>query len=167
MAVFLLLTIFIITLIIAASCAVKPHPNEKRIEGKWKPLKIERIVDSSAIQAAAHAGGTNPPKESKTGKPTRSGGDPKRAANAERLYQTEMRSTLEIFPDKTAIKSYPGKDIKLTWKMKSNGTRLVAKNPENKAKFVIDIEDISDTKIIVIEHAQIGDIRITYAKIQQ
>jgi len=51
-----------------------------------------------------------------------------------------------------------------TWKMKGNGTRIIAKNVEDKTKFVLDILEISMDQIVVVEHAPVGDVRITYER---
>ena len=46
------ISLFAIVLFAVTSCAIAPHPNEKIIIGIWKPARVEKIVDSSALQAA-------------------------------------------------------------------------------------------------------------------
>ncbi|MEI6681121.1 MAG: hypothetical protein WCO44_00760 [Bacteroidota bacterium] len=164
------LSLVAIALFLMTACAVVPHPNEKIIVGLWKPVKVERVIDSSALLAAhPHAGDTTakaavPGKPGAPGKAGEAGAAARRGANLEHLQQIEMRATLEIFANKTAIKHYPGKPLNATWKMKGKGTRIVAKNLATKSKFVIDIEDISQDRLVIMEHAQSVDVRVTYER---
>ncbi len=153
-----------VTVSMITSCGVKIHPNEKIIAGTWGPVKVEKVVDSAALQAAASLAGNATHNQQKSGSPAGEGGTTRKDAALERLVQTELRSTLEIFTNKTAIKNYPGKTMHATWKMKGNGTRIIAKNVEDKTKFVLDILEISMDQIVVVEHAPVGDVRITYER---
>jgi hypothetical protein len=159
-----LLISLMVMVLFMASCAITSHPNEKMIVGKWKPLSVEKVVDSSALQAA----GSMTPAQDK-GK-TKAGTTPGQAApetregGLDRLVQAEMRATLEIFENKTAIKKYPGKPVHATWKMKGNGTKMVGKNIENKMRFVIEILEISKEQVVVIEHLPVGDLKIVYVR---
>jgi hypothetical protein len=155
---------FLIAIGILASCAIAPHPNEKIIVGTWRPVKAEKIVDSSALQAAATLAGNSGQKQSKDGRPAGDGGASRKEATLDRLVQSEMRATMEIFANHTAIKNFPGKPLHATWKMKGKGTRIVAKNVENKMKFTIEILEINKEQIVVIEHAPVGDVKITYER---
>jgi hypothetical protein len=156
------LSLFVIAVFIMTSCAIAPHPNEKIIVGIWKPIKVEKIVDSSALLAAGVTPSDTARKVQKTGKTTGNGDGSRKAAGVDRLVQSEMRATLEVFANKTAIKNYPGKPLHATWKMKGRGTRLVTVNVANKSKFVIDIVEISQDRVVVVEHAPAADIKITY-----
>ena len=153
-----------VLLIVMVSCAATSHPNEKLIIGTWRPVKVEKIVDSSSLQAT----GSNPSDankvKSKAGRPSGEGYDNRSAAAFDKLVQVEMRATLQIFANKTAIKNYAGKPMHATWKMKGNGTRIVAKNVENKMKFVIEILEINKERVVVLEHAPSGDLKITYER---
>jgi hypothetical protein len=153
-----------IAAIVMTSCSLTMHPNEKMIVGTWRPVKVEKVVDSSALQANTAMSDNSKQKAAKQGRPTGEGGVSKKDVSLDRLVQSEMRATMEIFHNKTAIKNYPGKPMHATWKMKGKGTRIVAKNVENKMKFVIDILEISDEQIVVLEHAVIGDVKITYER---
>ena len=153
-----------VSMIVMASCGIAPHPNEKIIIGTWRPVKVEKVVDSSALQAAASMAGTSTPNKSKDGRPAGEGGGARKEAALDRLVQSEMRATLVIYENRTAVKNFPGKPLHATWKMKGKGTRIVAKNVENKMKFVIEILEINKEQIVVIEHAQVGDIKITYQR---
>ena len=155
------IAIFIIT-----SCAIAPHPNEKIIVGTWKPVKVEKIVDSSALQAVTSNPSDTTRKNPKPGRTADAGDGNKKEGTLDRLAQNEMRTTLEIFANKTAIKNYPGKPLHATWKLKSKGTRLVGKNVDNKMKFVIDILEIRNDEVIVMEHAPVGDIKIVYKRLK-
>mgnify|MGYP001216224842 CR=1 FL=1 len=168
--------LFSMALFIVASCAVAPHPNEKIIVGIWRPLKVEKIVDSSAILAAKLGTSDttvikNNPRPGKTavagkvtGKGDGSGNGSRKVATLDRLVQSLTRSTMEIYANKTAVINFPGSPLHATWKMKGKGTRLVAKNVSTKLKFVIEILDISQDEIVVLEHAPVGDVKITYGR---
>jgi hypothetical protein len=159
-------TIFALAVAIVAmtSCGITPHPNEKIIVGIWRPVKVEKVVDSSAIQAAASLAGKQEPKQAKAGMPASEGGASRKEAAFDRLVQSEQRATMEILANHTAIKNYPGKPLQATWKMKGKGTRIVAKGVDNGVKFVIEILEINKEQIVILEHAPIGDIKITYER---
>jgi hypothetical protein len=63
-----------ITVMVATSCAITSHPNEKIIVGLWTPVKVEKIVDSSALLASPAMAGNKEQQQSKTGKPGGEGG---------------------------------------------------------------------------------------------
>lgn len=152
--------------ILMASCAVTSHPNEQILVGTWKPVKVEKIVDSSAFQAyGSKPSGTNQTK-SRNGKVSGTGDAGRLTASLDKQVQVEMHSTLQIFANKTAIKKYGAKIIHATWKLKGNGTRIVAKNVENKMRFVIEILEINKEHVVVIEHASAADIKITYERVE-
>ncbi len=155
---------FTVALFILASCGITSHPNEKIIVGTWRPVKVEKVVDSSALLAAQSASGGAVKPKSKPGGPAGEDNAGKREATLDRLVQSEMRATMEIFANKTAVKNFPGNPLQATWKMKGRGTRIVAKGVENKRKFVIDILDITKERIEVIEHTPVGDIKIIYER---
>ncbi len=157
---------FTVAVIALASCSIMSHPNEKIIIGTWRPVKVEKVVDSAALLAvAAQSGDTLQQQKSKLGgKPAGDGGAAKKEAILERLMQSEMRATMEIFMNKTAVKNYPGKPLHATWKMKGKGTRIIAKNVENKMKFVIEILEINKERIVVIERTRAGDLKIIYER---
>jgi len=141
-----------------------PHPNERTIVGTWIPVSVEKIADSSALQATAAMAPDSTRQKSKTGGAGGDGGAVKKEAALDRLVKSETRATMEIFADHTAIKNFPGKPIHATWKMKGKGSKIVAKNVENKMKFVIEILEINKERIVVIEHAPVGDIKIVYER---
>ena len=157
---------FAIVIFFWTSCAVTSHPNEKLLVGTWRPIKVEKIVDSSALQATGSKPSDSNQTKTKAGKPSGNGNSDRTAASLDRLVQVEMHTTLQIFENKTAIKSYAGKSLNATWKMKGHGTRIVAKNVESKMKIVIEILEISKERIVVIEHAPAGDVKITYERQQ-
>lgn len=148
---------------ILASCAVY-HPNEKIIIGTWRPVTVEKVVDSSALQAEASLKGQPSAQKPGTAGIAGEGSTGRKEAELDRLVQSEKRATMEIFADKTAIKNFPGKPLNATWKMKGKGTRIVAKNLENNMTFTIEILEINKERIVVIEHAPVGDIKITYER---
>ncbi|MCX6277180.1 MAG: hypothetical protein NT004_03665 [Bacteroidetes bacterium] len=155
---------FLIAAVLLASCGVLTHPNEKIIIGTWRPVTVEKVVDSSAIQAEASLKGNTSAQKPGAAKPAGDGAVGRKDSELNRLVQMEQRATMEIFADKTAIKNYPGKPLRATWKMKGKGTRIVAKNLENNMTFTIEILEINKERIVVIEHAPVGDVKITYER---
>ncbi|HNY01733.1 MAG TPA: hypothetical protein PKG48_04060 [Bacteroidales bacterium] len=148
------------------SCGATSHPNEKVIAGKWVPVKVEKINDSPqpAPDATVRPGER---AEQKAGAPNAGAGDggaAKKREALERLAHTEMHAVMEINPDHTAVKNFPGRPLKASWKMKGRGKRIVARNLENKQKFTIDILEVTKERMVVIEHAPVGDLKITYAR---
>lgn len=158
-----IITLFIV-LIFLGSCAVGTHPNERIIIGTWRPVKVEKVVDSSAIEAAASLQTPDQGKKQGDSRAVAGGAVSRTEAELDRLVQLEQRATLEIFPDKTAIKNFPGKPLHATWKMKGKGKKIIARNTENKMTFVIQILEIDKERIVVLEKAPVGDIRITYER---
>ena len=158
-----IITLFIV-LIFLGSCAVGTHPNERIIIGTWRPVKVEKVVDSSAIEAAASMQSTAQGKKQGDSRSVAGGAASRTEAELDRLVQLEQRATMEIFPDKTAIKNFPGKPLHATWKMKGKGKKIIARNTENKMTFVIQILEIDKERIVVLEKAPVGDIRITYER---
>lgn len=161
-----ILTLFTVTalFLFVTACSVKPHPNEKTIIGTWTPVLVEKMVDSAELQAAAQLTGGASRKTGKDGAAAPEGAAGRKDAALDKLVQAEQRATLEILENHTAIKKFPGKPINATWKMKGNGTKIVAKNIENKMKFTIEILEINKERIVVIEHAPVGDVKIVYER---
>lgn len=162
------LTAWLVVLVIMGSCAVS-HPNEKIIVGTWRPVKVEKVVDSSALEAAAALNPTaaSRPAGAKPGeaRPARGGdGGSRKEAELNRLLQLEQRSTMEIYPDKTAVKNFHHKPINATWKMKGKGKKILAKNVETKHTFVIEILEISKERMVVLQHTPAGDLKIEYER---
>jgi hypothetical protein len=49
--------------------------------------------------------------------------------------------------------------------MKGKGKKIVAKNTENKQTFILEILEINKERIVIVEHAPVGDVRITYMRV--
>jgi hypothetical protein len=160
---------FLFAVVFLASCSIVPHPNQKIIIGKWRPVTVEKMVDSSALQAGAPVQGTTEKQKPGAARPagtaTGEGASGRKDAELDRLVQMEKRATMEIYADKTAIKNFPGKPLNATWKMKGRGKRIVAKNLENNTTFTIDILEINKERIVVVEHAPVGDVKIVYERV--
>ncbi len=181
---------FVVIAIGITSCATT-HPNEKLIVGNWKPVKaeqyfteeeleeIEKIQSQSTQQRQASgteksqtttggATATTPTSATQTrGKEGNIGGGQNIQADLNRLIQAEGRAQMVIYPDHSAAKFYRGRTVKATWKLRGNGTVLVAKDLEKKDKYRIDILEISDSKMVVVENLPIGGIKITYKKVAE
>lgn len=160
-------TLFLIAglLFVITSCSVTSHPYETMILGKWKPLKVEKFIDSAAYKAVMASQATTGEKTEK-GTQTVGGTSPdKLAAALDRLFQAESRAEMEVFADKTVVKKYAQKEVKATWKLKGKGTRMNVKNIENKKKYTIDLLEISKEQIVLLEHAPVGDLKVTYVRL--
>ncbi len=167
--------LFIALVLLITSCATT-HPNEKLIVGTWRTVKVEKYVDESAMKAAANAPapktGSNvnrteptsqsdPPRETQSTDPER---DNKVQNKLNRLIQSEERAVLVIDSGHFASKQYPGTLKRATWKMKSNGMVIIAKNIENKERVRMEIEEISENQAVIIQELPVGSLRITYSR---
>ncbi len=150
---------------IISSCSVTSHPYETMILGKWKPLKVEKFIDSAAYKAVMASQATAGEKTEKGNQIVRGTSPDKLTAALDRLFQAESRAEMEVFADKTVVKKYTQKEIKATWKMKGNGTRMNVKNIDNKRKYTIDLLEVSKEQVVLLEHVPVGDIKITYVRL--
>lgn len=125
----------------------KPHPNEKLLVGKWRPVSVEKVIPE---KSAAKTGTVETPV--------------KTDERSEQFMRNEQRTTLEITADKTAAKEYHGKLMKFTWKLKGKGKKMVARNLQTKEKYVLNIVEVTAAKLILIETLPAGTLKITYAK---
>ena len=149
-----------------SSCATT-YTNEKLIVGGWKTIHAEAYnekgINKSGTKPAATQQAksgpstikpvTNPPKE-----------QPGKDDRLTRMIQTEIRSTLSVYDNKTFEKTYEGKVTKGTWKLQKKGTRIIARNNETSKKTMMDILSISDTTATVVETTDFGKIKINYIK---
>jgi hypothetical protein len=160
-----LLTVFFIVTIafLVSSCAVF-YPNQKKLIGTWKAVKVEKL-EVNVPTAQAPAAGTE--AKTRTGEGKSSAGGPDSAKiekQISRMIDNEMKSTLTINADKTAIKEYSGKTIHATWKLKKRGTRLLVNTKETGKKLTLDILHINDTSVIVKATVPYGSMKVSYRK---
>lgn len=172
----LTVTLVLVPFVLLFSSCATTHPNEQLIMGKWNTVSVEKILPEKqqAAEPQTGPGGTAITNDTgaKTGKGGgKSGSSGEAGARAEeqfnRLYRAEQKATLEIFPNKTAVKDYHGTLVKATWKMKPSGKKIVAKSIKTKERIVLEIEELTDTKAVVIEKLPVGALKITYAKEKQ
>jgi len=177
-------SILISFLILISSCATT-HPNEALIVGAWKPVKVEKYFTDDELEALKKSQNTgtgqavkNDPKTPATGegaattggqpstapqaRPGGSGQNPEAALNG--MMQAETRTNMVIYPDKTAAKFYRNRTVKASWKLKGNGTVLIARDLEKKDKYRIDILEVNPTSLVVVQNLPVGGIKITYEK---
>jgi hypothetical protein len=175
----LIFCLFVLGVVFMSSC-VTTHPNAKLIVGKWKPESVEKYIDPNAVPepqtAASGQPGANAaqPVKAKAGDSSRSAGaaggaqaespEQRMGAALDRLIRSEQRADFEVYDNGKAVKMYYPKPLKVKWKMKSKGTRVVAKELEGDRKFVIDILEITETRCVIIEHTRAGDLKIAYIK---
>jgi hypothetical protein len=173
------------------SCALVKSPNEKLIVGTWTPVKVEKYISPEDLEKMkTQASGTTSGTATATGAKGATGntakndtaskakmaakggtqgtgqGTPQQRAEQrlDRLIQAEQRSPLIIGADKIAVKNYPGNPVKGSWKMNAKGTKVTAKNFKTKEKYVLDIVEITDAKMVIIENLPIGALKINYVK---
>jgi len=168
-----LFSLLFLSLFLITSCAVV-YPNQKLIIGRWKTESVEKYIDphaAPAVKAETHA--AQPVKARPSDTTNKPGGsvnaqqiqiDQRKVAMFERFIRSEERSTLEVSPSGTAAKFFPGKSYKLKWKMKSKGMRVSVKDFDSNRKFDIDILEITDKRLVIIEHTELGDLKIVYSK---
>jgi len=167
----LTIVILIAATTLLTSCATT-HPNEKLIVGRWKTVSVEKVLpeDSPMNTQTGTAAPANDPRSQPAGD-ARTGdkgsqGDSKARAEEQfnRLYRAEQKATLEVYEDKVAVKDFNGTYVKATWKMKSNGTKLVAKSIKTKDKYVMEILELSQDKAVILEILPVGSLKITYQR---
>ena len=175
---FFLIALFSL-IIISNSCKVT-YPNEKYMNGRWTPVKVERFVEPGSVATtpapAPKSSASTPAKSTENPDSTTITLKKRRNNNAippelerENLIQrhilAEQKACLEVNQEKKmVVKVYPGKTIKATWKMKNKGTRITTKNIETGKKSTIDILEINDTSAVLLERFLIGNIKVTYHK---
>jgi hypothetical protein len=156
---FAMLVIFLI-----ASCT-STKPIENRMVGTWKAVTVEPVgvpnLPAGAQTAAQPARAASDSTLAPTHEPSRL------ESQITRMIDSEMRSTLTINPDKTAIKEYPGKTIHATWKLKKKGTRIVAKSKDTGKNLTLDLLKINDSTVVVESTMQYGTMKITYKKVKK
>jgi hypothetical protein len=168
----IILSAFIIAIPFINGCKVT-YPNEKYLNGKWVPVKVEKYIEPGKVaseqankqqsQQPVVKSDTNVQKDKAKNSGTVQSRTPEQ--NLSRMIEVEQRTVLEIFPEnKTVVKDYHGKVVKATWKMKKKGTRIIAKENTTGKKLTLDILEINDTSVVVIEHSPVGKIKIHYRK---
>lgn len=178
----LLFCLFILGMVFFSSCATT-HPNSKLIIGRWKPESVEKYIDPNSAPTPAtqsdNSGmqpGSNSaqPVKARPGDSARNAGkggaqagnaEQRMASALDRLIKMEQRAEFEVFPNGTAVKMYHPAPIKAKWKMKGKGKRVVVKKIDGDRKFVIDILELTETRCVLIEHTDAGDLKIVYTKL--
>jgi hypothetical protein len=163
------LSAFIAMTVFANSCKVI-YPNERKIVGKWNPVKIEKIdpavtptTSSSARPGSAAKMDTVAGKKGKNAQGLNPGDS--RDNQLTRMATIEERTSLEVYAEKKmVVKQYPKKTFKGTWKLKKKGMQVQVKEIQTGEKHTIDILSINDTSAVILEKFPFGDIKITYKK---
>ena len=147
------------------ACAAT-SPRQKLLVGKWKPVKAENasIPENKKAIAKLVVPDTLNPKQNETKPDSLAAPPSKDEMKLTHMIQTEMRTSLQLNADKTALRFYHGKSMNATWKLKKQGTILTAKNSESGNKVDLEIVRLNDTSATVIERFPYGSIRITYHK---
>jgi hypothetical protein len=170
----------LITLVLIAlstlftSCATF-HSNQKLIVGKWKPVKVEKmLLDDKKQAGTTPSAGTTTPVSNDTAMrakmDAKGGGTGSGDAMAKSpdkismLYLSEQKVTLEFAANKTAVKDYRGKTIKATWKMKLTGKKIVLTDMKTNEKLVLEIVELTETQAVIIEKLPFASVKVTYAR---
>jgi hypothetical protein len=161
----LLTLCFAVTITFLISSCATFSPNQKYLIGTWKAEKVEKYnMTNLQIPAAGPQGKTKPvagdtrPSADTAGQSSRIG------VQIDKIIQTELRSTLTLNADKTAIKENHGKTYHGKWKLTNHGTRLLATSKETGKKKTFDILHINDTSAVITESFPFGSLKITYKK---
>ena len=162
----LLTLLFTLTVALLISSCATFYPNQKKLIGTWKPEKVEKYnMPDLPTQAAANQQKARPGEEGTT--PATTPANPSRAeSQLARLIENEKRSMLTFNADKTALVDFHGKTIKGTWKLKKQGTRLLASSKETEQKLDLEILHVNDTSAVMIETLPFGSLKITYKKVK-
>ena len=161
-----LLTLFFVCTVafLVSSCATS-YPNQKKLIGTWKVIKIEKYdIPSVAVANAATAQKAKTGDVHDTSSAVAVSELSKRDKVINRMMEKELHSSLTINKDQTAVKELPGKTVHATWKLKNKGTRLLIDSKEEGKKMTIDILHINDTSAVVLENLPVGGLKVTYKK---
>lgn len=144
-----------------------PKLDAKFLVGKWKAVTAEAynappldellkaVPEKDTTQKAASpsrgAGGTSAQQA-----------EIRKRRNLENFVYYEKSSTLEIFDNKTAVKTYPARAINFTWKLKKN--TIIAKDKKTKEKYKMEIIKYNVNDIQAIETIKAGQVRVHYTR---
>ena len=150
------------------SCA-GTHPNAKILVGSWQPVQAEKYIPENAKK--------KPPKEKSqatdTSQSAKSGQLPlTKAQEAEKdleaqwghMVEVEKKTPLVIKENFIAEKQYKSRLVRGTWNLKKQGTKILFKEELTGETLKADILEISDSTVVMVEHAPVGDIKVTYRK---
>ncbi len=162
----LLTLFFVFTVALLISSCATISPNQKKLIGSWKAVKVEKYNVLNAPSQTAEAGQKN---DSSTVEYTESQIAALQSSKMEEqrkriVIKSELHSILTINANKTATKELQGKIIHATWKLKNNGTRLLIDSKETDRNMILEIQHITDTSAVVVETLPVGDFKITYKK---
>jgi hypothetical protein len=160
----------IITVTLAAwlwSCATTSL-NAKYLVGTWQPVSAEKYVPlqkkQKPVKEKAKPADSTHIAKAGTVTPTISQADQRMADELNRLVETEKRTPLVIKDNFTAVKQYRNRTLTGTWKLKKQGTRIQLKEQTTGQTLRADILDITDSTMIIVEHAPQGMILVNYHK---
>jgi hypothetical protein len=156
--------IFTVAFLIS-SCAIQPI--QKRLIGTWKPVKVEPIdVPGTQTQAAENVQTSKNAKNDSVSYQAKPRQLSKVEQQKERMIQSELRSTMTVNADKTAIKEYPGRTVHAKWKLKNNGTNLIVNTKETGKTITFHIQHVTDTSAVFTATSPIGKYKISYKKVK-
>jgi hypothetical protein len=149
--------------LLISSCAVQPV--QKRLIGTWKAVKIEPFtLTGTPITISENIRNGPRDRHDSTDLQPKPNNPSKVEQQVERMVQSELRSTMTVNENKTAIKEYPGKTVHATWKLKNKGTTLVVKTKETDKTMTLYIQHITDTSAVFTTTSPVGKFKITYKK---
>lgn len=162
----LLTLFFTFTVAFLISSCATIYPNQKKLIGSWKAVKVEKY---NVLNAPSQTAEDAQKSDSSTVEYTESQIVALQSSKMEEqrkriVIKSELHSILTINADKTATKEIQGKTIHATWKLKNNGTRLLINSKETDRKMILEIKQVNDTSAIVVETLPVGDFKITYKK---
>ncbi len=161
-----LLTLFctIIVTFLVLSCASN-KTIEKRLIGTWKAVKIEPIVAyGQTVPTIENPENMRRSHFDTTANQQRPKEPSKTEQQLNRMVDTELRSSMTINADKTAVKEYPGKTVHASWKLKDKGRSLFIKTKETDRELTFFIQRINDTSAVFTATTPVGKFKVTYKK---
>lgn len=155
----------------ATPLAAQEKKENKKLEigllyGKWKAINANAYNAPSIEELKQAANPSDTSKAAMSGAKKGGGNSPQMALrmrmNLENIAINEAKSTMELLPNKTAVKISGGKTFNATWKLKK--TSIIAKDLKTKEKFRMDIVKWGDNDIQVIETFKAGQVFVTYTR---
>jgi hypothetical protein len=164
----LLTLCFIVTITFLISSCATFYPNQKYLIGTWKAEKVEKYKMQNPQNPVTAAQGTTKPGTGDTKALVDTARQSSRLEEQiARITQTELRSSLTVNANKTATVETHGKTIHMKWKLKNQGTRLLAKSKETGKEKTYDILHINDTSAVITQNFPFGSLKVTYKKVKK
>jgi hypothetical protein len=164
------LAYILIAVSIITSCSTT-SPTEKLLVGTWKTIKAAayepngKTPANSGIKVTDSTGAIK--QQPATPSSPEALAEQRKAQQLERAISTQMRTTMTLKANKTAIVTIPGKSIDFKWKLNKKGNVLTLKNLETGKKGELKFVFVNDSAAMAVHSSKAGDMVIRYGKVKE